>query len=294
MLNKNTKILIIGLGLIGGSYADALSAKGYTVGAIDTDKNAIEYAKKRGIIYDGRDFADGDFIRLFHFVIFCLYPAAMKEWIKENQRFFAPDTLITDVCGVKRATVYAVQELLRPDAEFIGAHPMGGREVSGVQYADKHIFNGANYIVVPTAKNTQKAIDCCRALGEILGFRHIAVLSPEKHDEMIGFLSQLTHCIAVALMACKDSAQLVDYTGDSFRDLTRIAKINETLWCELFFENKDELLAQMNLFCDEFNEIRRCIQTDDFLSLKRIMRVAAERRRLFDKTEEKERSEQSR
>ncbi|MDD6995694.1 MAG: prephenate dehydrogenase [Candidatus Borkfalkiaceae bacterium] len=291
MLNKNTKILIIGLGLIGGSYADALSDKGYTVGAIDTDQSAIEYAKRRGIIADGRTFADGEFIRSFSLIVFCLYPSAMKEWIKTNQRYFAPDALLTDVCGVKRATVYSVQDILRPDLEFIGAHPMGGREVSGVRHADKNIFKGANYIVVPTRKNAQHAVDTCRALAETIGFRHIATLSPETHDEMIGFLSQLTHCIAVALMACKDSAKLVDYTGDSFRDLTRIAMINENLWCELFYENKDELIAQMNLFSAEFEEIKRCIETDDFQTMKQIMRVAADRRRLFDKTEEEERSE---
>lgn len=288
MLDKNKKILIIGLGMIGGSYAQALSDNGYTVGAIDTDKSAIEYAVSRGIIADGRDFADGEYIRSFSLIVFGLYPAAMKEWIKTNQRFFSPGTLLTDVCGVKRATVYYVQQILRSDTEFIGAHPMGGREVSGVRYADKNIFKAANYIIVPTEKNTKNAIDVCRALAETIGFRHVAVLSPEKHDEMIGFVSQLTHCIAVALMACKDSAQLVDYTGDSFRDLTRIAKINENLWSELFYENKDELLAQMNLFSEKFNEIQRCIETDDFDALKKIMRIAADRRRLFDKTEQDE------
>ena len=291
MLDKNTRILIIGLGMIGGSYAEALSEKGYTVGAIDTDRATIEYAKQRGYILDGRDFADGEYIRSFSLIVFGLYPAAMKEWIKTNQHFFSPGTLLTDVCGVKRATVYYVQQILRSDVEFIGAHPMGGREVSGVRYADKNIFKVANYIIVPTEKNTQNAIDVCRALAETIGFRHVAVLSPEKHDEMIGFVSQLTHCIAVALMACKDSAQLVDYTGDSFRELTRIAKINENLWSELFFENKDELLAQMNLFSEKFNEIYRYIETDDFNALKKIMRIAAERRRLFDKTEQDEKKE---
>ena len=291
MLEKNKKILIIGLGMIGGSYAEALSDKGYTVGAIDADKGTIEYAVRSGIIADGRDYVDGEYIRSFSLIVFGLYPTAMKEWIKTNQRFFAPGTLITDVSGVKRATVYYVQQILRSDVEFIGAHPMGGREVSGVRYADKKIFKAANYIIVPTEKNTKKAIDVCRALAETIGFRHIAVLSPEKHDEMIGFVSQLTHCIAVALMACKDSAQLVDYTGDSFRDLTRIAKINENLWSELFYENKDELLSQMRLFSEKFNEIQRCIETDDFDALKKIMRIAADRRRLFDKTEQDEKKE---
>ena len=290
-LTKNTKILIVGLGMIGGSYAAALSAGGYGTGAVDTDETALSYAKQRGWIRDGRTFADGDVIKKYRLIVFALYPAAMLGWIRENQKFIAKGVLLTDVSGVKRATVYAIQNMLRPDLEFIGAHPMRGKEESGVRHADRRIFEGGNYIVTPTAKNTETAIETCAALGNAIGARRISLLSPEKHDEMIGFVSQLTHCIAMALMACKDPAELADYTGDSFRDLTRIAKINETLWSELFFENKDELLAQIKLFSEKFSEIARFIETNDEMGLKNAMKLSSARRALFDKTEQDENKE---
>ena len=117
---------------------------------------------------------------------------------------------------------------------------MAGREVSGVENADSKIFVGANYIVTPTEKNSKEAIGVCKRLGKVLGFKMISELTPEKHDEMIGFLSQMTHCIAISLMVCKDAAEMAEYTGDSFRDLTRIAKINDEMWSELLLINKKE------------------------------------------------------
>ena len=160
---------------------------------------------------------------------------------------------------------------------------MAGKEVYGVRNADKAIFRNANYIVTPTEKNTMDGIEACKSLGKILGFKTVAVLSPEEHDEMIGFLSQLTHCIAVSLMTCKESEHLVDYTGDSFRDLTRIAKINEDMWCELFLLNKKELLGQMDLFVEKFKELRGAIEESDEERIKNIMRTSTKRRSYFDK-----------
>jgi len=165
----------------------------------------------------------------------------------------------------------------------VAAHPMAGREVYGVENSDDRIFNGANYIVVPTEKNTKEAIDNCKKLGIYLGFARIAQLSPEKHDEMIGFVSQLTHCIAVSLMTCCDDESLVDYTGDSFRDLTRIARINDAMWSELFMLNKEPLLQQMDLFLDEFGRLRDLIAEERVSELRDKMKLSTARRALFDR-----------
>jgi len=167
--------------------------------------------------------------------------------------------------------------------EFIAAHPMAGRERSGVQYADPSVFEGANYIVVPTEKNTGLAIETCKYLGEELGFAHISELPPEKHDQMIAFLSQLTHCIAVSLMNAGEDDSLVRYTGDSFRDLTRIAKINDEMWSELFLINKEPLLKEMERFRHAFDALERTIREDDREEMRRQMRVSTERRAKFDK-----------
>ena len=280
--DKDTKILIVGLGLIGGSYAEALSSGGYEVGAIDCNADSIAFALEKGWISGGRADTDGEYIGKFDLIVFALYPHIFIDWIKQNQRFIRPGALLTDVTGVKCSVVYEVQKLLRSDLEFIGAHPMAGREVSGVRNAKKEIFTDANYIVTPTESNTLEAIAACEALGRAIGFKNISTLTPEKHDEIVGFLSHLTHCIAVALMISKDSEHMCEYTGDSFRDLTRIAKINDVMWSELFMLNKTELLAQMKLFEAAFDRLRISIEQDDTDALREMMRLSAKRREYFD------------
>lgn len=285
-LNKDMKILIVGLGLIGGSYAEALSKKGYEVGAIDQKQEAIDFALHKGYIASGNTSVDKDYVGKFDIVVFALYPHAFVEWIEKYQNCLKSGAIVTDVTGVKGGVVCDVQNALRKDVEFIAAHPMAGRECSGVENARAEIFEGANYIVVPTEKNTQEAIELCKDLGRELGFKHISELSVKQHDETVGFLSHLTHCIAVSLMVCKESGHLADYTGDSFRDLTRIAKINDEMWSELFLLNKDEIVEQMNLFEQHFGKLKECIQNDDREGIREMMRLSTKRRKVFDKCNE--------
>ena len=277
------KVLIVGLGMIGGSYAEKLSALGFEVGAIVRRPEVLDYALERGLIAHGRIEVTREYVSQFDLVISALYPKAFVEWVRKYQDFFKSGAVITDVTGVKRAVVPAVQSILREDVEFVPSHPMAGRERSGVEFADSKVFAGANFIITPTERNTPEGIELVRSLACILGFRHIAVLSPEAHDEMIGFLSQLTHCIAVALMDCKESEHLVEYTGDSFRDLTRIARINENMWTELFLENRDELLSQMDLFLEKFTQLRDALDRGDEDTMKEMMRLSSYRRSFFDK-----------
>ena len=285
-LNKDMKILIVGLGLIGGSYAEALSKKGYEVGAIDQKQEAIDFALHKGYIASGKTSVDKDYVGKFDIVGFALYPHAFVEWIEKYQNCLKSGAIVTDVTGVKGGVVCDVQNALRKDVEFIAAHPMAGRECSGVENAKAEIFEGANYIVVPTEKNTQEAIELCKDLGRELGFKHISELSVKQHDETVGFLSHLTHCIAVSLMVCKESGHLADYTGDSFRDLTRIAKINDEMWSELFLLNKDEIVEQMILFEQHFGKLKECIQNDDREGIREMMRLSTKRRKVFDKCNE--------
>lgn len=285
-LNKDMKILIVGLGLIGGSYAEALSKKGYEVGAIDQKQETIDFALRKGYIASGKTSVDKDYVGKFDIVVFALYPHAFVEWIEKYQNCLKSGAIVTDVTGVKGGVVCDVQNALRKDVEFIAAHPMAGRECSGVKNAKAEIFEGANYIVVPTEKNTQEAIELCKDLGRELGFKHISELSVKQHDETVGFLSHLTHCIAVSLMVCKESGHLADYTGDSFRDLTRIAKINDEMWSELFLLNKDEIVEQMNLFEQHFGKLKECIQNDDREGIREMMRLSTKRRKVFDKCNE--------
>ena len=276
-------VLIVGLGLIGGSYARALKRLGYRVLAIDKKESAIAYALENRIIDAGYTSPQPDVLASADAVIFALYPGVFVDWIRDNQHLLKSGAMLTDVTGVKSCIVYEIQSMLRHDLEFIAAHPMAGREVYGVENSDDRIFRDANYIVVPTDKNTDDGIAWCRELGQILGFSHICVLSPEEHDDMIGFVSQLTHCIAIALMTCSENRHLAEYTGDSFRDLTRIARINDVMWSELFLRNKEPLLRQMDTFMREFSELRDLLEAEDAEGLRAKMRLSTERRSYFDK-----------
>ena len=283
IVDISKKVLIVGLGLLGGSYAKALKRFGFHISAITKEQSSIDYALKEKIIDEGTTEIDARMIGEADLVIFALYPHVFVEWIRDNQHLLKSGALITDVTGVKGSVVYKIQDMLRSDVEFIAAHPMAGREVSGVENSTEKMFVGANYIVTPTAKNSPEAIQTCMELGRLLGFSNVTALSPEEHDEMIGFLSQLTHCIAITLMTCNDKENMEKFTGDSFRDLTRIARINDAMWSELFMENKDALLKQMTLFADKFNELKVMIENGQVEDMRQMMRHSTARRALFDK-----------
>ena len=283
IVDVSKNVLIVGLGLLGGSYARTLKRFGFKISAITKEQSSIDYALGEGIIDEGSINIDKRLIGEADIVIFALYPHVFVEWIEENQSLFKSGAIITDVTGVKSSIVYKIQDMLRDDVEFIPAHPMAGREVSGVENSTDKMFAGANYIVTPTDKNTPEAINTCKELGRLLGFSNVTTLSPEEHDEMIGFLSQLTHCIAITLMTCNDKENMEKFTGDSFRDLTRIARINDLMWSELFVANKDALLRQMDMFMDKFNELKSMLETEDIEGMRSMMRHSTQRRALFDK-----------
>lgn len=282
-LDKNLNILIVGLGLLGGSYSKSLKKQGYKVSAITKKQSSVDYALKNGIVDYATVEIDERLIGNADLIVFALYPHVFTEWIEKYQHYFKNGAVLTDVTGVKGCIVGKVQDMLRKDVEFISAHPMAGREVSGVENSDDSIFKNANYIVVPTEKNSEAAVTLCKDLGETLGFAKISELTAEKHDEMIAFLSQLTHCIAVSLMCCNNSPDLENYTGDSFRDLTRIARINDEMWSELFLLNRDALLKEMDSFLSSFNELYEKIKTGDREGMREMMRCSTERRKRFDK-----------
>ena len=282
-LNKDTNILIIGLGVIGGSYAKALTDKGYKINCITKNESDIKYAIENKMISYGTTTLDEALISRAELIIFALYPTTFVKWIEQNGSLIKTGALITDVTGVKGTVVRTVQNMLPSGIEFISAHPMAGREQSGVEFSDPSVFVGANYIVTPTEKNTPEAIEICCQLGYELGFSRISRLTIEEHDKMIAFLSQLTHCIAVSLMTCNEEEGLEKYTGDSFRDLTRIAKINDKMWSELFLMNKEPLLAEMDRFISEFSLFRDMIANGERENLQEKMKKATIRRAFFDK-----------
>lgn len=280
---NNKKILIVGLGLIGGSYAEGLTSKGYFVGALSDKKEDIDYALAKGIIKVGENEVKEEFIKEFDVLIFALYPYTFINWIKENQKYIKSGALISDVTGIKKVVVNEIESILRKDLDYVPTHPMAGREVPGVKNASKDIFKGANFIIIPRANNKKENIDFINEIANALEFKRISKLNIDEHDEMIGYLSQLTHCIAISLMNAKESEDLALYTGDSFKDLTRIAKINENMWCELFLLNKEKLIIELDNFINEITKLRNAISNDDEDAIKMMMKESTKRREYFDK-----------
>ena len=178
MIDAKTKFAVVGLGVLGGSYVQALSKRGYHITGVDTDEKTLAYAKENGWITEGS--TDPSCVMDADIVICCLYPHVFVEWIRENGRYLKSGCLLTDVTGVKQKIIGEINALLKDDVEFIACHPMAGRELRGIYYADSSRFENANFIIVPTENNSQKAVDTARQLAEILGFRKISCLSGQE------------------------------------------------------------------------------------------------------------------
>ena len=282
-MEQDKTYLIVGLGLLGGKYAQVLSQKGYHVTGITHSRSTLDFAREHGYIRAGKTEDFADLVQGADRIVFGLYPTVLLDWVKEYGHLIRPGTLVTDVSGVKRGVVELVQQMLPEGVEFIASHPMAGRETSGVTHSAEVDFAPANFIITPTENNTPEGIAWCRSLAETLGFARISILSPAEHDHMIGYVSQLCHAIAVCLMCASDNTELARYTGDSFRDLTRIARINDKMWAELFLWNKDNLISEMDMFSDALASMRQKLVDDDREGLEEMFRLSTERRKAFDK-----------
>ena len=277
MLDKSKRYLIVGLGLLGGKYALELSRAGFHVDGINRSEGHLQYALDHGYIASGKTHDFEDLVRQADHIIFGLYPTALIEWFRTYGHLLKEGCIFTDVSGVKTGLVEPIQAMCRPGVEFIASHPMAGRETSSVEHAAEVNFAPANFIVTPTEKNTPEAIQWARELAEVLGFKHICTLTVQEHDRMIG------HAIAVSLMCANDNTSLCEYTGDSFRDLTRIARINDKMWAELFLWNKENLISEIDQFSGALNEMRNALVADDREKLEEMFRLSPQRRGAFDK-----------
>lgn len=260
------KITIIGLGIIGGSYAKGLTMKGYEVYGVDRDLETIKYALENGFIKRGET-SPQNLIPIADMVIIGLYPDAIIPFIKENINLFQPGQVVTDVCGVKTPICYEATELLR-ESLFVGSHPMAGREKVGIMYSDEKIFKGTNFLICPIEKTSKVAIDKVKEIAFALEFGKTYEITPEFHDEMIAYTSQLTHAIAVSLVNISNTEETKKFIGDSYRDLTRIAMINEKLWSELFLDNKNALINEIDTFQRELETIKTAISSGNLQLLE--------------------------
>lgn len=279
MEGLDLNITIVGLGLMGGSYALALKElKPKKIYAIDIDEDALSFGEKNGIIDKG--FMDPEVpLKESDLVIICVYPNMIKDFIKNNIDNFKPGSIITDITGIKKEFVQEVNSILREDIDFVFGHPMAGREFVGIKYASEKIFKGANYIITPVERNKEQSIKLIENIARNIGFKNVERVSIEKHDEVIGFTSQLPHVIAVSLVnSCNLGVDIGKFTGDSYRDLTRIARINTKLWTELLMGNKDNLIGQIEEFEGNIADIKNALINDEAEALGEILNKARKKR----------------
>ena len=280
MISLDKKFLIVGLGLIGGSYASKLSSLGYKVYALDLNKEALEFGYSNSFILNKDN--DINLVKECDYIILCLYPLDCIKWIKDNKHLIKKDCIVSDVSGVKSNYVRVIQNELENN-EFISMHPMAGKEKSGVFYSDYSIFKNANMIIIQNELNSDRGLDFAFSLSRLLEFKNIEVLDEVSHDKMVSFLSELPHVIAMCLMNSRDNESLERFSGDSFRDLTRIAKINENLWSELFILNKDILVKDIESFIDCLNDLKDKIKDSSEEDIKELMRESTKRRKGFER-----------
>ncbi|WP_020006911.1 prephenate dehydrogenase [Salinicoccus albus] len=273
------KIVIAGLGNIGGSFALAIKEKSteHEVYAIDINRDSLKDAEKRGLIRKGY-ITPAEIIPEADLVIFSVYPMILKSLVEACSPYFKEGVLLTDVTGVKRNIINEIEPLLPEGADFIFGHPMAGRENRGLAFSSSDVFQSANYLLTPTERNKEDNIKKLSAFLKQIGFKNISSITPDFHDEVIGFTSQLAHVIAVSLINSDDTNRNTkSYTGDSYRDLTRITNINEKLWPELFIMNKDHLINHINGFKKELDRMTDAIEDDNAESMQEMM-IEARRR----------------
>lgn len=280
MEKLDLNITVVGLGLIGGSYAMAIrELNPKKLYAVDIDEEAILDAEKNGIIDKGYVNADIP-LKESDLVIICLYPKLVKDFIKSNIEHFKNGAVITDVTGIKSGFIEEVNHILREDLDFIFGHPMAGREQKGLKFASKEVFNGANYIITPTERNKEENIKFLEELIRKIGFTNVVRISPEKHDKIIGFTSQLPHVIAVSLVNSDElGIDTGSYTGDSYKELTRIAQINSELWTELFMGNKDNLIKEIEVFEQNIAMVKNAIINEEKSLLTELLEKASKKRK---------------
>lgn len=273
------RILIVGLGVIGGGYAMALKKAGYTeIYGIDKNIDTLKKAEKLGVIKKGY-IDEGEIIQDADIIVLAVYPNLVKDFIVRNISKFKNNAVITDVTGIKQLFIDDVISILPNNIDFVFAHPMAGREKKGIDYATSEVFKGANFIITVTEKNKDENIRLIEELAYKMGFKNIKRVSPKVHDEIIAFTSQLPHALAVALINSdiegRDTGQFI---GDSYRDLTRIANINESLWSQLFLGNKENLLKAIHNFQEELYKIKNYIENENKEKLEELFIEASLRR----------------
>ncbi len=273
-------IAVVGLGLIGGSFCKALKKNTFhRILGIDTNKETIRMALECGAIDEE---ITPDRLNEANLTIICLYPEAIVDFVKSNASNFKKGGIVIDSCGVKEYIVNECTPVLDKNGViFVGTHPMAGREFSGFEYSTEDLYNGASFIITPSENTPQIAVDLLQTLAGSVGFGKAVVSTPQKHDEVIAYTSQLAHVVSNAYVKSPAMLNFDGFSAGSFQDLTRVAKLNEYMWSELFMCNKEALLKEINCILDSITEYRDAIENGN---LKKLIEILRDGRELKEKS----------
>lgn len=275
---EEKKIAVIGLGLIGGSLAMALRGfEGYEILGVDTSGETLAFARENGVA--DRVLAEAEpALAEAELVFLCLHPEEILRFLRDHAGAFRPGAVVTDVCGVKTAIVKGAS-VLPPTVEFLGGHPMAGKESGGIQNASRDLFAGAHYLITPDESTRQSTLTLMERVAARLGCRDLIKTTPERHDEMIAYTSQIMHVMAAALCDDPELFQYSGFEGGSFRDCTRVAALDVSLWTQLFSLNAEALCAVLARLEGSLRSYRETIAAGDRDGLTRKLTFSSGRKR---------------
>lgn len=264
-------IAVIGLGLIGGSMCKCLKKHTFHhIMGFDMDKDTVRKALEQNAIDEE---ITADRLSEANLTIICLYPKAICEFVKTNAEKFKKGSIVIDTCGVKKMIVDNCTPILSEhNVLFVGTHPMAGREFSGFDYSTDDLFDNASFIITPSETTPQIAIDLLSTLAGSIGFSKAVISTPEKHDQVIAYTSQLAHIVSNAYVKSPSVLEFNGFSAGSFMDLTRVAKLNEDMWTSLFMCNKEALLNELNQIIKSISEYRDAISTDNYELLHELLK----------------------
>lgn len=268
---------IVGLGLIGGSFAKAYRAAGWRVLAYDIDRDALAFARIETVHGE----LDADTARSCDLVLLCVYPGAAIEWLDRNKDSLGEGAVVVDCCGVKREVVEACMPMAQGRGfTYVGGHPMAGTQYSGFKYARANLFHGAPMVLVPPRTDDAALFDRVEGLLAPAGFGRFMVTTAEEHDRRIAYTSQLAHVVSNAYVKSPTAQGHQGFSAGSYRDLTRVAWLNENMWTELFLDDADNLLFELDHIIGELSKYRDALEARDagtLCALLREGRLAKER-----------------
>ncbi|MHC1694536.1 MAG: prephenate dehydrogenase [Eubacteriales bacterium] len=268
------RIGIVGLGLIGASFAKSIKANTrHEVYAYDLDENVLSVALTDGCA-DG--VLEGGNPEGCDIVFIALYPSAAVDYILRNALSFKKDCIVTDLCGVKRYVHSFSDKYEQAGIHFIGGHPMAGREKSGYAASTGELFFGASMLLTPLPSTPPEKVDILKELFRVMGFGRTIITTPEEHDAAIAYTSQLAHILSSSYVKSPASRYADGFSAGSFRDLTRVAFLNEVMWSELFLLNADALSAEIQGVIDRLEEYKQVIQSGDRAQLQRLLKEGSD------------------